>query len=204
MATLPSQTTGALGAGDAVLALRPPLASGESPPCHDLVESTASAPVDVLGIAYGRSAEERFERWTQRAGGRVADATLLSVDVTSRSAASAPDGRASDRQSFTVRPVSPPEDVTNLGREVVDQLDRLGDDRQLAVCFDSLTALLQYAHEEKAFKFAKLLLDRLTAAEAAVHCHMDSMAHDEKTVATFAPLFDAVFEYDRGEWTVHS
>jgi hypothetical protein len=63
------------------------------------------------------------------------------------------------------------------------------------VCFDSLTAMLQYVDVETAYEFLHAITGQLYAADARAHFHIDPTAHDRTTVDSIASLFDAVVEF---------
>jgi hypothetical protein len=72
------------------------------------------------------------------------------------------------------------------------------------VTFDSLTALLQYVELQRAFRFLHVLANRVKTTESVAHFHMDPAAHDAREVATLSSLFDAVAEFDDGEWSLRT
>lgn len=95
--------------------------------------------------------------------------------------------------TMTVDVVSDPSDLPRLGMTISKSASSWETERPMLVCFHSLTALLQYAEPERVFRFIHLLRNRL---DGKMHYHMDVDAHDEQTIATVRPLFDAVIEYD--------
>jgi hypothetical protein len=82
-----------------------------------------------------------------------------------------------------------PADLTGLGIAIAESL---GPDT--AVCFDSLTAMLQYADRERAFQFLHALGERCASAASTVHLHLDPEAADETTVAALSTVVDAVVD----------
>ncbi|MUV85669.1 hypothetical protein GJ631_03515 [Natronomonas sp. CBA1123] len=82
-----------------------------------------------------------------------------------------------------------PSDLTGLGIAVAESLRP-----DTAVCFDSLTAMLQYADRERAFQFLHALGERCASAEATAHFHLDPEAADETTTAALSTLVDVVVD----------
>jgi hypothetical protein len=90
-----------------------------------------------------------------------------------------------------------PNDLTGQGIAIAEALNA-----GTEVCFDSLTALLQYADRERAFQFLHSLGERCAAASATIHYHLDPATTDEKTVAAMSTLMDAVVDTEAGELRV--
>jgi hypothetical protein len=88
-----------------------------------------------------------------------------------------------------------------LGITVSEYLSKHGGTNTM-VSFDSLTSLLQYVELQRAFRFLHVLANRVKTAGAVAHFHMDPGAHDEQAMATLSSLFDAVAEFDDGEWSI--
>ena len=87
--------------------------------------------------------------------------------------------------------VTDPTDLNSLGTAIGRYLGQWEDD-DLAVCFDSVTALLRHVDEQSAVQFLHLLVQRLEKVEAVVHFHLDPTAHDEATIETVTELVDTV------------
>lgn len=96
-----------------------------------------------------------------------------------------------DSHPDSARTVSDPGDLTGYGIAVSEFLDGLPADAEPAVCLDSVTALLQYADPERAYRFLQVLCGRVLAADGTVHCHVDPAAHDQRVLDLFTGLFDA-------------
>lgn len=173
------------------------------------LESFVTDPADtrVLAVNYTRSPDDWFDDWRSYAGGDPAACAIVSVGDQVRSAAAAsapgPDGPDSD-PDWAVRSVESPDDLTGLGITIGEHLSEwAGGD--LLITFDSLTVLLQYVDLQRAFRFLHVMLNRSKTAGAVGHYHLDPDAHDDRTVATLASLFDAVVEYDGdGEWSIRT
>lgn len=96
-----------------------------------------------------------------------------------------------DSHPDSVRTVSSPGDLTGFGIAVSEYLGGLPDDAEPAVCLDSVTALLQYAAPERAYRFLQVLCGRVLAADGTIHCHVDPAAHDQRVLDLLTGLFDA-------------
>jgi hypothetical protein len=93
-----------------------------------------------------------------------------------------------------VAQVADPGDLQRLGLTISDHLAGLDTDERTTLCFHSLSALLQYVDLRRGYRFLHTLIGRLDSVEASSHYHLDPEAHDEQTVATLRPLFDAVVD----------
>lgn len=100
-----------------------------------------------------------------------------------------------------VEVISSPGDLTGIGIAVTQCLQSF-DNSNASVCFDSLTVLLQYVDPEQAFRFLHVLSRYTDTGGTRFHAHLDPATQDERTLATLAPLFDAVVRYDDGEWQI--
>lgn len=109
-----------------------------------------------------------------------------------------------DGGTVTVETISDPTDLMRIGitisRILSEWADTGGD---TAICFHSLTSLLQFATESKTvFRFVHVLRGRLQSMGAYAHFHMDAAAHDTQTVSTYRPLFDEVLTFEE-DGTLH-
>jgi len=173
-----------------VLLCSPSLAAGADDACTDLLEDAASP--NVLWIACGSRLDQLIDRWQRNTDAAPANAAAIVVSESG----SAP---APDDLPFAPRvsSVSNPSDLTGLGIEISEVLQEwAGEPEAARVCFDSLTTLLQYVDLETAYEFVHVVAGRAYAADARVHFHLDAAAHDDRTVASLATLFDAVAELD--------
>ncbi|WP_226012143.1 DUF7504 family protein [Halomicrobium salinisoli] len=162
--------------------------------CRDVLLADGSAPDRVLGVTIATSPEAKLSTWQNHLG---TDPTydFVSVDGAARSAASpaadvpGPDGPTVDRVDGVT-----PLDV--LGTTVADHVEA-----GTAVCFDSITDLLEYVDEQTAFRFLHVLTSRVRTGGATAHFHIDGGAHDTETIALLSRLFDVVVEAgdDRSE-----
>lgn len=94
----------------------------------------------------------------------------------------------------TVETVSTPTDLAALGIKLSQFLSTASGD--VAVCFDSVTALLQHVDLETAYEFLHTITLQFYTEGARVHFHLDPAEHDEATVATITSLCDAVVSFD--------
>ncbi|WP_240334755.1 DUF835 domain-containing protein [Halorussus sp. MSC15.2] len=195
-----------LAQGDCVLLLAPSIHSATEDACLDLLAFDDASEENVLWVTYTRSPDTCIRDWLTRTGERPRNMRLVSVGDTTRSATAR---AGSDTTSATgdevVETLSNPGDLTGLGiklSEILREWDAL--DGRTVACFDSLTALLQYADLQTVYKFLHVLTGRFAAADVTAHFHLDPDACDTQTVSTLTSLFDTVVEFDDGEWSVRS
>ncbi|WP_232686964.1 DUF7504 family protein [Halobacterium zhouii] len=164
----------ALAATDAAtLVYAPGFAPGRERACESLLESADAA----LAISLRRQPSS----WLDARG---ADAIPPTRFV------------ATHDHADCVRTVSSPGDLTGLGIAVSECLDALPEDTTPGVCLDSLTTLLQYVDESRAFRFLQVLVNRVRAAGGSIHCHVNPDAHDEQVCGSFDSLFDGAITVD--------
>lgn len=89
--------------------------------------------------------------------------------------------------------IADPTNLQRLGTSISEFCQRWDDaDYDIFVCFDSLSALLEYTSPEVVFQFCHVLTTRLESVDATAHFHLDPGRHADETVATFQSIFDQV------------
>lgn len=121
-----------------------------------------------------------------------------------------------------IRPLTPgtpvidaigdPADFTGLGIKITEYLRAFEEARfdggptDITCCFDSLTALLQYAERDRVYRFLHSLTAWVRQSSATAHYHVDPEAHDPQEIAALEPLFDASIDASTGadpeDWTI--
>lgn len=175
-----------------VLLLVPSTSGDHDAACSDLLTRHPPAETDVLFVTF-RGPDEPLSTWRAEVGTPPASLAVVVAGGASRGVASG--DRTGD--GVRVRTVATPSDLTGLGIAIQGTLREWhGDGNHVAVCFRSLTTLLQFAETRRAFRFFHVLLAQLRSTDAHVHVHLDPMAVDDRTVATFHSLFDTVLSPD--------
>jgi hypothetical protein len=178
-----------LGDVSNVLLLAPSLGGQGNDVCLDLLTRSAPDRTNVLGITYTESPGEFVSRWSDGVGDPPARGGIVTVGEADASVSSA---------NWTVRGVENPGDLTGIGIELSELLSSMataaGDDEAVAVCFNNLTSLLQYADLQRVFRFLHVVTGRVKTIHGVGHYHIDPDAHDKQTMATLKGLFDAVIE----------
>ncbi|WP_276273457.1 DUF7504 family protein [Haloarcula litorea] len=171
----------ALADAPATLVCAPPMQGGGSGRCRALLDA-ADPTETVVWVTYNRSPAACVEQYRERGG----DATAVVVAVGETAVGA--DDTLADAEVATV---STPADLTGLGIALSRALSSHDD---VTCCFDSLTALLQYADRETAFEFLHAVTAQLYAADATAHVHLDPTVHDDRTVDALASLFNALVD----------
>ncbi|PSP96710.1 hypothetical protein BRC94_11835 [Halobacteriales archaeon QS_5_70_17] len=152
-----------------------------------LPEDREVGDVDLIAVSYTRTGTEWSAAWEERLGTLPGRSVIVGVDDAVRES----DGGRSD----VVETNESPDDLTGIGITLSEYLSSWGcEGGDLVVCFDSLTALLQYVSLQRAYRFLHVLTGRAAAVGARSHYHLDPGAHDDRTVATLTSLFDAVVD----------
>jgi hypothetical protein len=162
------------------LVFAPPVSGAGGETCSELLWPESDSPT-VLWITYTRSPSACVDAYRNHGG----SASALSV-ITVGDTPAADDPLLSDVVTDTV---ATPSDLTGLGIKLSQFLAEHDD---VALCFDSLTALLQHVDVETVYEFLHAVTGQLYAADARAHFHLDPTAHDRETVDALASLFDAV------------
>ena len=181
--------------------------------CTELLHPDDAAETNVLWVSYTKSPDQQLRRWREHTDERPAEMGIVSVEDSTRSVAaetggsSGPGGPSLPETNAPVETVNSPNDLTGLGIRITEFLtdwDEKNDNRTV-VCFDSLTALLQYVELETAYEFLHIITGRMANTDAFAHFHMDPEAHDDQTVEIVTSLMDAVVEVDAsGEERIRS
>lgn len=185
-----------------VLLLAPPMEPHVEDGCADLLTVDSPADEDVLFVTFVQSPDQRLDAWRRfTGGGRPAKLGFVNVDDATRSAAAA--APAHEGEPLSIRSVSSPADLTDLGIKLNAYLTEWADDgNRTVLCFHSVTTLLQYVDLQRAFRFFHVITGRIRESGARAHYHVDPSAHDERTINTLKTLFDGVAEWDGDDWRV--
>jgi hypothetical protein len=164
--------------------------------CFDALTEAPPDETHVLAVTYTGQPAEWVDAWNESVGEQPASGGIVSVGQSETDF---------EDDTWAVGVVENPGDLTGTGIELSELLsdldDSAGPDEQVVVCFDSVTALLQYADLQQSFRFLHVVTGRVRNADARCFYHLDSDAHDEQTMATLAGLFDTTVEHDGDGWT---
>ena len=178
--------------GDArnVLLSAPSMSGDERGVCTDLLFGADPAETSVLWVTFRRDPDACLDQWTNATDDRPRNAAVIAVG----------DVGTVDAEWAEIESVSSASDLTGLGIEIGEFLSAW--EGNVVVCFDSLTAMLQYVEVETTYEFLHAVTGQLYAADARAHFHVGPNAHDRQTVDSITSLFDAVVELGDGEPTV--
>jgi hypothetical protein len=181
-----------------ILLLAPSLGRHGRDAGMELLARTPPEQTNVLAVSYTESPSEFVNRWNDRCGADPARGGVVAVGESDSHI---------DSPAWAVRAVENPSDLTGVGIELSELLSGManaaGDEEHIAVCFNSITSLLQYADVQRAFRFLHVVTGRVKTVGGVGHYHIDPEAHDRKTLATLKGLFDAVVEIDEDDnWSI--
>lgn len=187
-----------------VLLLVSPLEADDLDGCMDLLTVDAPARENVWSLGITVSPNTRVKNWEERVGEKPAAFRVVSVGRLPHTTA-----RETARSyGFDPEPhfvsVSDGGNLTRIGAEFTSALGEWADSgRRTVVCFHSVSALLQYASEKRAFQFLNTFTRHVEEEGALAHYHLDPEAHAPATVARFSSIVDVVCSVDGdGEWEV--
>jgi hypothetical protein len=176
-----------------VLVLGPMSRSRDEATCGSFFRAAPVSERNVLFVSLTQSADERMAVLRAHTDDLPPKVSIVSGTDGYDSETTLQAGET----SIAVDTISDPSDLPKLGITISRAVSSWAEDgRGAVVCFHSLTALLQYVDRQRVFRFLHVLQDRLGSVDAVTHYHMDSEAHDQQTLATVRPLFDAVVEVD--------
>lgn len=160
---------------------------------------------NLLVVSLSGDPKRRLDVW-KRQDGLPEKVAILSVDTTRGGASTRSTGSAGGPGGAAVSTttVSEPSDLTGIGIKINQCLSAWADDdAPVEVCFDSVTTLLQYVDQRRAFRFLHVISKRITSIGGVAHYHVDPAAHDEQTLATIENVFSDIYEYDAdtASWT---
>lgn len=178
-----------------------------TPPDHDLCTRLSSGlpedPENLLLVTLTESPDDRIAVYQGFLDELPRRTQILSVGDSGQSA-TRETIQLESGGSVTIETISDPTDLMRIGITISRILSGWDNENEgTAVCFHSLTALLQFAQDQKTvFRFVHVLRGRLQAAGVTAHFHLDGSAHDNQTVSTFRPLFDEVLSFEE-DGTLH-
>lgn len=200
-----------------ILVKAPAFSSGKTHACRDLLSIQPAAALNALVFTYYKSAERWLSAFQKHEREMPHNMVVVSVGDSMRATTTRSDSsgiRPLTPNQPVIDTVSSPADLTGIGIKITEYLrafenTQYGDGPgPTAICFDSLTALLQYTTEERAFRFLHTLTMWVRQSNATAHYHIDPTAHDTQTIATLEPLFDATLDATAGtesaEWILHT
>ncbi|MFC7167521.1 DUF7504 family protein [Halospeciosus flavus] len=162
--------------------------------CSDLLTGTETDVDHLLGVVYG-DPEDLFDHLRSTVGRVPAETTVLAVhdgdEDTDADAAEYTSESFADAVSPTVETIHPDE-TGSLPTTVRDRLDTLAGDDRVALCFDSVTHLVDDFGLNRSFRFLNTLTSQLSTTDVTGHFHLDPDAHDEQTLSALTTTFDAV------------
>lgn len=189
--------------GTNALLLSPALEPAGTQACGTLCTGARSTGRDILVLTFTETPDDILSRLRSQATATPpAKIGIISVGDSTRSATATDGGGPTGPVGIST--LNSPGDLTGMGITITEQLrEWVGDGNQIAVCFDSLSMLLQYADLDRTFRFLHVITGRLRAVDAISHFHMDPTVHEEKTLNTVKTLFDAALEFEEdGSWRV--
>ncbi|WP_135303628.1 helix-turn-helix transcriptional regulator [Haloarcula amylovorans] len=191
---------GRLADASNVLVLAPLTPAGNSAFLELITATSAPAETNVVAITYTQPPDTWIEDWKSQIGelpGALAFTHANGAEVTNEIESSS----VRDNTSITVSKVNPREPMDIIA-PVTESLTRWrNNDRQTVVSVQTLTLLLEYVDFDTAFRYLHILTHRVQD-DAIGFYQMDPDVHDEETINTLKPLFDAVVEVEDGEWRV--
>lgn len=177
-----------------VFVLAPVMSDAKTDACFDLCTAQPAEEVDLLKVVYRDTAASVIDEWLERTGTTPATTVIVGVDDRAQSSAlQGVDTEALDGQVELL--TANPNDLTGLSMTLNNALAELGKtDNDLYVCFDSITALLQFVETDSAYRFLHMFTGQLRKAGAVAHFHASPNAHDPQTLSQMKTTFDELIE----------
>jgi len=172
--------------GRNALVYGPPSRRGETDARRKLCDEAGSSTLNVLEITYKRTPEEVIADWRERLDGLPRRLIVLSLSGSS------PEGTWQRDPGVVVTSVNP-YSLTELGMRVqrcARLFDRTGG--PVAVTLDSVTAMLQFVEERRAYRFLHTITGQFSRIGADAEFTLDPNAHEERTRHVLKTTFDEV------------
>lgn len=179
-----------------VLVMAPAMSDGKTEQCYDLLTQQDPETIDLLRVVYHRSPDLLLAEWTDVVGESPDNTVVVGVDDRVQTGTIGPDDEVAGDGAVKVLAANP-NDLTGLGMELNNALKAVAStDNDVYVCFDSITALLQFTDVESAYKFLHMFTGQLHKVDAHAHFHMDPEAHDTQTISRLKTTFDDLVEVE--------
>ncbi|MEZ3114404.1 hypothetical protein RYH80_00485 [Halobaculum sp. MBLA0147] len=177
-----------------VFVLAPVMSDAKTDACFELCTEQPPEEIDLIKVVYRDTAVSVIDEWLEHTG--TTPATTVIVGVDDRAQSSALDEVDADELDGQVELLTAnPNDLTGLSMTLNNALAELGKtDNDLYVCFDSLTALLQFVDTDSAYRFLHMFTGQLRKAGAVAHFHASPNAHDPQTLSQMKTTFDELIE----------
>ncbi|WP_123536444.1 DUF7504 family protein [Halosimplex salinum] len=190
MSTTPDEDRGSTEMPSNVLLLAPSIGEQGDEVCRELLHGTGQRHHRLI-VTCMESPRQRLAACADHE--HAGEVTVVDVETAARSAVAASADSAGPTDAVVEH--APAEtDLVGLGDVIDRHLTRLSAEGETAVCFHSVTALLQRADEPAVFKFLEVLTSTVERADAVAHYHVNPDVHDPETVRTFEVLFDSVVD----------
>jgi hypothetical protein len=162
----------------------------------DALTQSPPAESHILVVTYTGRPTEWVDAWDEHVGQQPAGGAILTIGQPHTEF---------EAGTWSANAVENPGDLTGTGIEFSELLSELSDGagpgEQISVCFDSVTALLQYADLQRAFRFLHVVTGRVRNADARCYYQLNPTAHDQQAMATLTGLFDVIVERGDDGWS---
>lgn len=178
-----------------VLVLAPVMSEQKNAACYDLLTEQPPAEIDYLRIVYRNTPDQVLREWADNVGEPPGTTVIVGVTDRAQVAQGTEAVEATDAhvEVFTANP----NDLTGMSMTLNNAFGELSkSDRDLYVCFDSITALLQFVDGDSAYRFLHMLTGKLRKLGAVAHFHASPEAHDPQTLSQLKTTFDDLVEHD--------
>ena len=178
-----------------------PLTPAGNRACLELL--TATAPPDeinVISVTYTQPPHTWLSDWRANVGELPTEMAFIHANDAESTGENVDETPA----NIDISKVAPsqPMDIISPLSEHLTRWEANGN--RTVVSVQTLTVLLEYVDFDTAFRYLHILTHRIRAANAMGFYQMDPEIHDEETISTLEPLFDAVVKIDPegSGWTV--
>lgn len=176
-----------------ILLLAPLLDPTDDGACVDLLTRDPPAETNVLSVTLTASPTDRLSIWRREVDTELPTRTVV---VDARREKTKTRLRTSEWGAASVRGVPENADVCDIALAIASQLGAWKDtDETTLLCLHSVTALLASYDTGQVISLITSLNTLCEDLGVIAHHHVDPNEHDEGTVATLRPLYDAVIEY---------
>lgn len=177
-----------------ILLLAPAISDSADEACRNLLTDTPPRATNLLVVSYLQSPDRWVENWRRHVDALPSNTGYVYMGGFGRST-KAQTVTADTNGSLVAQAVASPSDLTELDIAVSKYLTSWSNnENKTVVCFQSVTALLQYVDSKLAYRFLNVVTRKVKAVNGVGHFHFDPDAHDDQTCNRLASLFDVVAE----------
>ena len=157
--------------------------------CHIRFPAVEPVEIDLIRVVYNQSPRSVLTSYRDESTPLPGNVGLLVADDQADPGSTDATIRIIDNTTIKMTTVSPT-DLTGLGIQFTQLLTDVAETgNQTVVCFDSITALLQFVDFDSAYKYLSTMTSQLRTKNIVSYFHLSPSAHDQIAHSRLKQLF---------------